>query len=293
MATPLQWRRNSCAVATTVSLTISSLFAPAAMADDFDAVTRALNDAVHAPPNSAPQFTFPATVNPDGKLLAQLQTLFARFFTKQVDLIPLIQKIVVESVVAEIPSVGKILYNPSHSLFLYLPDGGQEDSKIQISTVAEVTVALRDDISSPSFLNAYTQGFRQFEQLAKLMRDQDARETLQVVWIDSPRSQDDNKRIQLLLLGPIQRALGINSQSNRCKRVINNFVDDVRAGRDTAVPPLPGLTNVMRPSNFFQGGDKILLVLSETLIARYYVLAEFTVDSGTCRVVWQQPMFVM
>jgi hypothetical protein len=142
-------------------------------------------------------------------------------------------------------------------------------------------------------LAGYTHGFNEFNALVQLMRDPDSRETLEVIWMDGPRSEQDKKRMQSLLLDPIRRGLDINAQPNDCKRAIDQFVDDVRAGKDAEIPLLPGLSSIVRPSNYFQSKDKILLVLSEALIARYYVFAEFSVSAATCRVVWQRPIFVM
>jgi len=225
--------------------------------------------------------------------LSQLQNIFGRYFSKQPNLVPLLRRIIIESAVAEVPDVGRLLYNPSRQLFFYLPNDLQLNSQIRIAALADIDQILGKEPAPDSPLAGYTRGFEEFNALAQLMRDPGSRDTLQAVWVEAPRSEDDKKRIQLLLLDPLRRALVMKAQPSGCKRAVDRFVDDVRTGKDTEIPTLPGLTGIVRPSNYFQDNDRIFLVLSEALIARYYVFVEFSVSAATCSVVWQQPIFVM
>jgi hypothetical protein len=265
----------------------------AANADDFDAVVRTLQQDAGSSMPADPAFKFPATINPDDDLLSQLQTIFGRYFSKQVNLAPLLRRIIIESAVREIPDAARILYNPSRQLFFYLPDAPQQNNQIKIATLSSIDQILGKAPPPDSPLAGYTRGFEDFNALAQLMSEPNSRDTLQVIWMDSPRSEDDKKRIQLLLLDPMRRSLGMSAQPASCKRAVDHYVDDLRAGRDASIPLLPRLTAMVRPSNYFQNKDRIFLVLSEALIARYYVFAEFNVGAANCSVVWQQPIFVM
>jgi hypothetical protein len=143
------------------------------------------------------------------------------------------------------------------------------------------------------FLFAYGQGIEDFGLLSRLMSDSQSREVLEVIWNTGPRSEKDKELMRYLLIRPIQQSVAIGDESLACRQVISRYVDDVRGGKRTAVPVSPGLTNIVRPSRFVRRKNEIVLVLSDPLIARYYVLAEFNVRAETCQIGWEKPLFAM
>jgi hypothetical protein len=256
-------------IALAFAIVPSTLVAQPADSGDFDAVVRSLQQEAQRPAPADPALRFPETINPSGALLSQLQGILGRYFSKEVNLVPLLRKIIIESAVADLPDKARILYNPSRELFFLLPKDSQLTGQIRIATLGGVDHILGKTLPSNLPLVAYTRGFEDFNALAQLMRDPDSRGTLQVIWMEAPRSEEDKKHLQLLLLEPIRRGRGINTQPISCKQAIDHFVDDVRGGRNTEIPLLSKLTGIVRPSNYFQNKDKILLVLSEALVARY------------------------
>lgn len=267
--------------------------ASAVRSDNIDPIVQAITRAAHLRVAAAPLFVFPATVNPDVAQLSRLQSLFEQFFPKKVNLIPVLRKIVIESTVAEIPNAGRVLYNPAHSLFIYLPENSKSTEEIRISTLDDVTSILNQTPTVIQPMAPYTRGFDVFDDLSRLMRDAKARSGLQAAWFDSPRSKADERRIQYLLLGPIQQSSTLATESTQCKQTINHFVDEIRAGKRSAIPPLPGFSNNVRPTNFVRYRSRFILVLSEALIARYYVIAALSATTTGCSLAWEQPFFVM
>src|SRR5262249_33114139 len=142
-------------------------------------------------------------------------------------------------------------------------------------------------------LAAYTHGFEEFALLSDLMKNADARETLEVVWNGTPRSEGDKQRMQYLLLRPVEQAIAVRRQSPACRQAINRFVNEVRAGKRAAIPAIPGLTSIVRPTRFVRDGKQLVLVLSDPLIARYHVISRFDVTAINCAVAWETPIFAM
>ena len=62
-------------------------------------------------------------------------------------------------------------------------------------------------------LAAYTEGFVEFGLLTELIKDQDARETLEVVWNAAPRTNNEKQRVLYLLVRPIEQAAEVRQQS--------------------------------------------------------------------------------
>lgn len=274
---------------------------------DFDAVIEALREMTISSTSPASQlqnsrnssastdhqFVFPTTLSAEPTLVNQLENLFASFFDQPVDLNPLLQKIIVESAVADVPGVGKILYNPAHSLFFYLAPSAEHGPVIRVATLEDLADVLKKEPGTDPAMAPYTQGFEAFAQLPGLMRDAESREILEVVWATAPRSQEHKDLIKYLLLRPLQQAAAIRNETSDCRKAIDRFVDEVRSGKRAAIPALPGLSYILRPTRFIRQGDHILLVLSEALIARYYVLAQISVGETSCGVVSEIPLFVM
>lgn len=240
-----------------------------------------------------PSIIFPTTLNPEPALILRLQTLFVPFFEQQVNLAVLMHKIVNESAVAELPGLGHILYNPAHMLFLHLQENWRDGGDIRVATMEDVGQILKKERPTNPLLAAYGQGFEEFVLLSELMKDADARETLEVIWSASPRSDADKERMRYLLLRPIEQVVAVRSEMPGCRQAIDRFVDDVRTGKRAAIPFLNGLTNIVKPTRFIRHENQILLVLSETLTARYYVIAQFNVNADTCSIVWESPIFAM
>jgi hypothetical protein len=240
---------------------------------------------------SAPQFLFSTTLSAEPALVSSLNELFAPYFDQPVDLTTILHKLVIESAVAEVPRLGTILYNPAHLLFLYLPEG--RENAIRVATLDDVNGMLKKEQSGFPALTAYTQGFESFAQLSGLMRDAGAREALTVVWAETPRSEEHKERMRYLLLRPIQQAMEIKNETSSCREEIDRFVNEVRVGKRAAIPVLPGLSNIVRPTRFIRQKDHILLILGEALIARYYVVAQMNVSAISCSVAWEVPIFVM
>jgi hypothetical protein len=293
MATEPRIRKRSLPViAALVGITVGTFAASSAKCDGADAIIQAFKQAARPTATTAPAFKFPSTTYPDAALTAQLQTTFAQYFSKKINLIPLMRKLVVESAVVEISGVGRILYNPSYLLLLLLPDATQGAGKIQIATLTDVERVLDKD-PLPNSLSAYTQGFQDFRQFSDLMRNPNAGQKVQSAWSAAPRSDEDRARVRELLVGPVRQATTIRNEPERCRQTINEFVNSVRSGKRSTVPLLPGLTTILRPINFVRAGDKFFLVLGEALIARYYVVAEFDAGSRSCPVTWERPLFAL
>lgn len=277
----------------------------AAFADpaDFDAAIEVLKETARSPNSDAPsagatnsgrpQFSYPATVIPTVTLLTRLQTFFASYFDKPVNLIVLLQRLVIESAVLELPDLGLVLYNPTHMLFLYLPQGLEDGADIRVATLEDLQEILALEKSANPILAAYAQGFEQFAILGKVMNDPSAKGTLEVIWSMVPRSEDDKKRVRYLLLRPVEQTMALAAEAAACREALNRFVDDVRAGKRADVPRILGVTDTLRPVRFIRRENEIYVVLGEQLMARYYVLAHFSAEAGTCRLEWNKPSFVM
>jgi len=246
-----------------------------------------------APGVAKAQLIFHTTINPEPALLSRLQTLFASYIDQPVDLTPLLKKIITESAVVEVPNVGQVLYNPTHMLLIHLPENWQQGSTIRVATLEDVRTILKEERAPIPLLAAYTQGFNQFALLSALMKDADAREALEVVWNTTPRSDHDKQRMLYLLLRPIEQAATARLQSPTCRQTINQFVDDVRAGKRAAIRPVPGLTSTVLPTRFVRDGKQIILVLSDPLLARYHVIARFDVTAKSCVVAWERHVLGM
>jgi len=236
---------------------------------------------------------FQATLSTEPRLLLRLQDLFAPYFDQPVDLTALLQKIVAESAVLSVPHVGRILYNPGHMLLLLIPENWQETEGIRVAALADLLDILKIEIPGALQLAAYGRGFEAFKLLSELMKDAKARATLEVVWNAAPRSSQDAERMRYLLLRPMQQAMEIARETPACRQAINRFIDDVRAGKRASIPASRGLTDIVKPTRFIRSDNQILLVLSETFIARYYVVAQFSVGAESCDVAWENAIFAM
>jgi hypothetical protein len=246
------------------------------------------------PPKSLkPQLLFHTTINPEPALLSRLQVLFASYFDQSVDLTALSQKIVIGSAVTRVPNVGQILYNPAHMLFLHLPEDWERGGPIRVATLDAVRAILKKPKPPSALLAAYRQGFIEFAVLTELMKEQDTRETLEIVWNTAPQSDADKQRMVYLLLRPIEQAVEVREQSLGCRQAINRFVDEVRAGKRIAIQTVPGLTASVRPTRFIRDNKQIILVLSDPLMARYHVIARFDVTATNCTVAWETSVFGM
>jgi len=302
-----KWLASGRALA--VAAALAALGGPPAaraQSDDFPAVIAALKTMAQRIPPSAraaangeavaaenPQFVFPATIIAEPRLVARLNDLFAAFFAKPFDLRPLLRRIVAESAVADVPGVGKIVYDPAHSLFLLLRDvpGGVPD--VSVATLADVAKVLGDKRPVGLILGGYTDGLKYFAALSRLMQDEATRATLEPAWTTAPRSPEQRDLVQYLLLRPVQQMREIGNETADCRNVINRFVDDVRGGARAAIPTVLGLSGTLLPTRFVRQGDRILLVLSDPVIARLYVVGQLDVANATCKVVAETALFVM
>jgi len=239
---------------------------------------------------SARQLVFQQTLVPDPNLLFRLQAIFLAYFDTPIDLIPFLRKLVRESAVAAVPGQGKVLYNPAHMLILHLPDGWENGSEIRVAALEDLRSILRHERPDNPLLAAYGGGFEEFGLLSKLMGDANAREALEVIWMTSPRSEGDKERMRYLLLRAFQQAADIQKETPACRQTMNRFVDDVRAGKRASVPVIQGLTNIVKPTRFIRWENVIVLVLSDALIARYYVIAQLDADAQGCRIVSELPI---
>ena len=93
---------------------------------DFGPVIEGLKEAAKRPAGqdateeSPRRIVLQATLLPEEPLLLRLGSLFEPFLERQVDLAPLLQEIVLQAAVVNVPGFGLILYNPSHMLLLHL-----------------------------------------------------------------------------------------------------------------------------------------------------------------------------
>jgi hypothetical protein len=236
---------------------------------------------------------FPTTVVPDPALLSRLQSLFDAYFDVKFDLTPILAKLVRESAVADVQGQGQILYNPANMLLLSLSEGWRDGADIRVAALEDLEKILKQSRPADPLLAAYGKGFEEFALLSGLMADENARETLQVIWKVSPRSPDDKERMRYLLLRPIDQARAIRKESPACQGSINQYIDDVRAGKRASIPSIRGLTGILKPTRFIRHDNEIILVLSDDLIARYYVVTQFDLSSGSCGVAWERPILAM
>jgi hypothetical protein len=271
---------------------------------DFDPAIEVLRDLAKPPAtpgtkdsaavgSSRLELVYPTTIVPGPTLLLRLQALFATYFDAQINLTPLLAKLVRESAVAALPGQGQILYNPAHMLILHLPEGWENGSDIRVAALEDLSKILKQQRPDNPLLAAYGKGFEEFALLSNLMKDPDARETLELIWTTSPRSKDDKERMRYLLLRPIEQAAAIRNERPACRQVIDRFVDDVRAGKRASIPVKQGLSDIVKPTRFIRHENQILLLLSEVLIARYYVISQFSVDPEGCSVTWEKPIFAL
>jgi hypothetical protein len=267
---------------------------------DLDAMIDALRQKIVVPsdqttPNADGSvrlnLTYPTTLLPEPKLLEQLQVLFAKYFDAKINLTPILAKLVRESAVASVPGQGYILYNPANMLFLLLPEGWRDDSEIRVATLEDVGDILKQKKPTNPLIAAYGQGLQEFALLSELMKNADAAAALQVIWNTAPRSEDDKERMRYLLLRPIEQAREIRNETPACKQSIDHFIDDVRAGRRSGIPRIQGLTDILKPTRFIQTDNQIFLVLSDDLIARYYVIAQFDLNTENCLLAQEKPIF--
>ncbi|MGY3485439.1 hypothetical protein ACVW1C_003322 [Bradyrhizobium sp. USDA 4011] len=246
------------------------------------------------PPESPkPKLLFHTTINPEPALLSRLQLLFASYFDLSVDLTAVLREIVIGSAVSRVPNAGQILYNPAHMLFLHFPEDWQRGGPIRVATLDAVRAILKKPKPQNALLAAYSQGFIEFAALAELMKEQGTRETLEIVWSTAPQSDADKQAMAYLLLRPIEQAIEVREQSLGCRQAINRFVDEVRAGKRSAIRTVPGLTASVKPTRFLRDNKQILLVLSDPLMARYHVIARFNVTAANCTVAWETSVFGM
>jgi hypothetical protein len=240
-----------------------------------------------------PQLLFHATLTPEPVLVSRIEGLLASYFNKPTDLKGLAYTLVATSAVVSSPSYGQILYNPAHMIFLHLPGDWQSGTPIRIAMLDRLRDLFKKDRPASPVFSAYTEGFLEFALLAGLMTDGSARETLEVLWNDRPRSEDDRELMLYLLTRPIEQAAEVKQQSAGCKQAINRFVDEVRSGKHIMGRAIPSLASTVKPTRFLRVGKRIVLVLSDTLIARYNVIARFNVTARNCEVAWATPVFGM
>ncbi len=69
--------------------------------------------------------------------------LFVAYFDVQIDLTPLVAKLVRESAVVALPGLGELLYNPAHMLILHLPEGWEADNGIRVASLEDLGKILR------------------------------------------------------------------------------------------------------------------------------------------------------
>jgi hypothetical protein len=274
---------------------------------DLDVMIDALRKKITVPsdqtiPNASPSaadatnqlnLTYSTTILPEPTLLKQLQVLFAKYFDAKIDLTPILAKLVRESAVASLPGQGYILYNPANMLFLLLPDGWRDGVDIRVATLEDLGDILKQKKPTNPLIAAYGQGFQEFALLSELMKNPEAEAALQVIWNTVPRSEDDKERMRYLLLRPIEQARTIRNETSACQQSIARFIDDIRLGRRSNVPTIKGLTEILKPTRFIRHDDEIFLVLSDDLIARYYVVVQFHISSATCAAVKELPVFAM
>jgi hypothetical protein len=248
-------------------------------------------EAAPSPDKRSPIIRFPKTISPEPALILRLQTLFAQFFDKQVNLAVLLQKLVTEAAVTQVPDVGAILYNPGHMLLIHLPENWRVGADIRVAALEDIATILERKEAANPLVGAYGEGFEEFALISGLMGQPDTHTSLESVWSGSPRSEQDRERMRYLLLRPIEQAEDIRNLPSACQQEINRFVDDVRAGK--RVPALAGLTETVKPTRFIRHENELFLALGESVLARYYVLAQFQVSGSSCSLKWQRPMFAM
>lgn len=236
---------------------------------------------------------FSRTVAPEPALILHLQTLLAPFFDRPINLAVLLQKIISESATVELGDGGRVLYNPAHMLLFHLPVDWRAAGNIKVATIEGVARTLNMDAPANPVIGAYAQGFETFALLSQLMKVAGTREQLQPVWNALQNSVEGKEVLRYLLLRPLEQTAAIRDQPPACQRRINTFVADVREGKRSTVPSLAGLTNILEPTQFVRQDNRIFLVLGESLLARYYVLAEFEVGADDCHISWDRPMFAM
>jgi hypothetical protein len=239
------------------------------------------------------KLVFSTTLVPNPALLLRLRALFSAYFDVEVDLTPLLAKMVQESAVVTLPQLGQLLYNPAHMLILHLPTDWERGKDIRVATLEDLQKTLKHDRPANPLIAAYGMGFEEFSLLANLMQDAAANETLSVVWASSPHSDNEKEAMRYLLLRPLQQAGEIKDESSSCRGLVQQLVEDVRAGKRPAVPARQGLTNIVKPTRFVGNDKEIFLVLSETLLARYYVLVQLEKKDQSCSVVFERPIFAM
>jgi hypothetical protein len=242
--------------------------------------------------SAKPALQFARTISPQPSLISGLQSLFGSFFDDPLDLTPLLYKLVLESAVVKQPGAKAILFNPAHSLFLLVEDYPNQ-SPVGVATLSDVQALLKKQPLVDPILSPYAQGFETFDQFSQIMSDNRARDALQSVWATGPRSNEHRELIKYLLLKPLQQAQEVKREGAQCRTTIDGYVDEVRNGNRSAIPHLPVLTNIMRPTHFVRRKDDILLVLSEALLARYYVVSQLRVEGSGCAVVSEMPLFAM
>lgn len=263
---------------------------------DFDAAIQVMRDSLAARPDikrPGRQLTYSATLVPTANLLTRLQALFEPYFGDAINLIVLLQRLVMESAVQELPSFGWVLYNPRHMLFLHLPSDWDRGGEIRVATLDDVREILSLEKTANPILTAYAQGFEHFALLGKLILDPSARDTLQVIWNTLPRSEGDKERMRYLLLRATEQTLALQDETSGCRDSINRFVEDVRTGKRLKIPTILGMTDILKPVRFIRHESNIYVVLGERLMARYYVLAHFTVTPAGCNLDWEKPVFTM
>jgi len=238
-----------------------------------------------------PALNFSKTINPDPSMISGLITLFGRFFDEPIDLTPLMYKVVLESAVAGLPGSQKILFNPAHSL-LILTDA-RAQNPIGVATLDDLQSFLKKEPLGDPVLAPYTQGFESFGQLSRLMEDGPGRDASQSLWTTAPRSKENGELVKYLLVKPLQQAQKIRDETLGCQELIDKYVDDVRNNRRPLLPTLPLLTNIMRPTRFVRRRDDMVLVLSEALLARYYIVSDIGVDGANCSIRTETPLFIM
>ncbi len=280
--------RGTWGASVTAALIAVLLLGLAANRDAAFSVTKA-RQANSTPPSTA----FPKTLTPEPALILRLQKFFSDAFDHPVNLAVLLQQMINESAVAELPGVGYILYNPAHMLFLHLPEEWRGEAQIRVATMEDVFKVLEVEWPANPSMAAYGVGFEEFALLSELMQVSDTREALGEVWSTSLASNEHRERMRYLLLRPVEQTSTIGSQAPDCQREMNKFVNDVRAGKRNAIPSLPGFTNFVKPTRFIRQDSQIFLVLSETVTARYYVLAQFDVSKNSCTISWERSLFAL
>jgi hypothetical protein len=256
-------------------------------------VPRTIPSSALADTRNPPLVAFSHTLDPQPALISQLQDILAKFFDQPVSLVYLLQKFISEAAVAREPDGSQLLYNPAHAMFVRLPADWISRGGIQIATLSDFEKVLNERGSDNAILHAYGEGFRDFILLSKISSDPNSFATLEHVWRTAPISDQDKEQVRYSLIRPVEQEAGARNLSPACKKTMNQFVDDVRSDRVPSLSPVVGISSEVRPTRFVYSETEVLVVLSDPIIARYHVIAQFVVKAKECQLGWTKAVFAM